>query len=301
MSMPRPDSRPAGKRLSSSGFGIELSGMDLTHLDRDAEELLQSSFYDSGGLLLLRGQGHIAPGDLSRFAALFGELELNEKYDPEFLLPGHPEILRIGNLKEDGAYRSLFIEADPEPLLWHCDDSFRDPQPIGSCLFCLETPAVGGETYFAGMTAAYERLAPERQRQLSGTKAVHSYQYLNETLRSRNPHRPPLGEALRRQYPPVIRPIVALHPETGKRSLYLPRCHIESVLGLVPERATELLDELLQHATSEELVYRHHWSVGDLVIWDNRSTLHAPSPFDATRHRRLMYRLTVSGPQIGSV
>ena len=97
------------------------------------------AFHESGGLILIRGQSRLTPRELAGFAALFGELEENEKYDPDFLLPGHPEILRIGNLRENGTYRSLFTRADRPPLLWHCDDSFREPQPLGSCILCVET------------------------------------------------------------------------------------------------------------------------------------------------------------------
>lgn len=278
------------RALTPSGFGWELE-------DYDPNQLLEA-FHESGGLILIRGQSHLTPQDLAEFAARFGELEKNEKYDPDFLLPGYPEILRIGNLRENGRYRSLFTRADPPPLLWHCDDSFRKPQPLGSCILCIETPPQGGETGFAGMTAAYEALPEAMKARLDGVTTTHSYEYLNETLRKRNPHRPPLSDELRKRHPPVERPLVATHPETGRKSLYLPKCHIESVHGLPREEGQALLDELLEHATRPEFAFMHRWAPGDLVVWDNRSTLHAPSPFDDEAYQRLLYRLTMRGEQI---
>lgn len=286
------------RALTSSGFGTELTGLDLADLNHQMHAEILDAFHASGGLLLISGQDHIDPVHLRDFAALFGTLEYNEKYNPDFLMPDYPEILRIGNTKENGAYTALFIQADPPPLLWHTDDSFRDPQPIGSCLFCVHTPPEGGETGFAGMTTAYEALDDETKVRIDGLKTVHSYNHLNEILRQKNPHRPPLSDELKRKHPPVIRPLVAEHPVTGCKSLYLPLCHIESVLDMPEEEGHRLLADLQAHATQPAFTYMHAWRPGDLVLWDNRCALHAPTPFDETAHLRLMYRLTVNGPQI---
>jgi taurine dioxygenase len=285
------------RALTPSGFGWQLEGYD-PHQDPDS---IRDAFHASGGLILIREQGHLAPESLAEFAAIFGELELNEKYDPDFLLPSHPEILRIGNLRdpsEPERYRSLFTRADPPPLLWHCDDSFRDPQPLGSCILCIETPPEGGETGFAGMSAAYDALPADTKTRLRGLTTQHSYDFLNEYLRRRNPHRLALSEELRAQHPPVERPLVAEHPRTGRKSLYLPKCHIERVHGLSPDEGESLIDELLAHATAPAFALLHRWAPGDLVVWDNRCTLHAPSPFDDVRYDRLLYRLTMRGEQI---
>jgi taurine dioxygenase len=288
--------------LTPSGFGTELRGVDLARLDGPAESAIVEAFHESGGLLLVRGQGHIRPDDFMRFARLLGELELNEKYNPDFLVPDHPEVLRIGNLRDENGngerYRSLFIRADPPPLLWHSDDTFRHPQPLGSCLLCIETPPHGGETWFAGTADAYEELPDSTKERIEGLAAVHSYDHLNEYLRRRNPHRPPLSRELREQFPPIERPIVAEHPVTHRKCLYVPKCHIESVNGLDPGEGERLVDELLTHATGPRFAYEHRWAHGDVVLWDNRCALHAPSPFDDERYRRLLYRITVNGAQI---
>lgn len=284
--------------LSRSGFGAELDSLDLARLDEAMVNRAMDAFHEAGGLIVIRDQGHIEPADLQDFVTRFGSPEGNEKYDPAFLVPGNPDILRIGNTRENGRYTSLFIQADPPPLLWHMDDSFRHPQPIGSCLFCLRTPPEGGETGFAGMTAAYEDLPEDVKERIASIRTVHSYNHLNELLRKKNPHRPPLSEALLEQFPPIVRPLVARHPETGRKSLYLPLCHIESVEGMEKAEGEALLKGLQAHATGADYTYMHQWRPGDLVVWDNRCTLHAPTPFDESRHERLMYRLTFGGRQI---
>ncbi len=284
--------------LTRSGFGAELEDLDLAQLDDAMFNEAMDAFHEAGGLIVIRDQGHIDPGDLQRFVTRFGTPEGNDKYDPAFLVPGFPDLLRIGNTKENGRYTSLFIQADPPPLLWHMDDSFRHPQPIGSCLFCVRTPPEGGETGFAGMTAAYDDLPDDVKTRIESVRTVHSYNHLNELLRKKNPHRPPLSEALLEQFPPIVRPLVARHPETSRKSLYLPLCHIESVEGMEQAEGEALLNRLQAHATGEDYTYMHRWRPGDLVVWDNRCTLHAPTPFDDTRYERLMYRLTFGGRQI---
>ncbi len=284
--------------ITRSGFGAELGDLDLSSHDETMAKEAMDAFHEAGGLIVIRDQGHIDPAHLRRFVTRFGIPEGNDKYDPAFLVPGHPDILRIGNMKENGNYTSLFIQADPPPLLWHMDDSFRHPQPIGSCLFCVRTPPDGGETGFAGMTAAYEALPNDVKARIDAIRTVHSYNHLNELLRKKNPHRPPLSKALLEQFPPIIRPLVARHPETGRKSLYLPLCHIESVESMEQAEGEALLGSLQAHATGEDFTYMHRWRPGDLVVWDNRCTLHAPTPFDDARYERLMYRLTFGGRQI---
>jgi len=248
--------------------------------------------------MVIRDQEHIEPGDLLKFVSRMGTPEGNEKYDPTFLVPDYPNVLRIGNTRKNGQYTALFIQADPPPYLWHMDDSFRHPQPIGSCLFCIKTPPEGGETGFAGMTAAYDGLTEDAKERIDAMRTVHSYNHLNELLRKKNPHRPPLSDDLLHQFPPIERPLVARHPVTNRKALYLPLCHIESVPGMAESEGRALLEHLQRHAIQEAFTYMHRWRPGDLVIWDNRCTLHAPTPFNDAIYERLMYRITFSGEQI---
>eukprot|EP00937_MAST-01D_sp_MAST-1D-sp2_P004208 g4208.t1 len=293
-------------------FGVAVSEVDLASLTEVQWREVKRAFDRAGGLLLVRGQGALttAPHELKRFARRFGPLEDNEKYyrmglEQQLHSVRHREILCVGNkLKE----RSMMIEVRAEEeLLWHCDDSFRDPQPMGSCFYCVEAPADsdagGAATHFASGTAAWQGLPGQRRRELQGAFAVHDYNALNELLRRNNPSRAPLSEEVRRATPPVLRPLAAVHPVTGRESLYVPQCHIARAQLIepgVPADAGADVDvaALLRHATRPEFSYAHRWVAGDTIVWDNRCTLHAPSAFDAARNTRLMWRITMHGEQI---
>ncbi len=286
---------PAAKTLTPSGFGRLVRGFPVGKADPEGLAALRRLWLDSGGLLILRGGGALDPEGFLRFCRAFGPLERNEKYDPGFLLPGHPEILRLGNLREDGKYRSLFVRAEPGEILWHTDDSFRWPQPAGSIFHCQTHPERGGGTRYAGMAHAWEALPEALRRRTRGRFAVHSYAFLDRCLRERNPHRRPLPDAVRRAHPPVVRPLVSRHPETGREALMIPACHIEAVSGLAEPEARALLRELVAHATGPDFALVWQWRPGDLAVWDNRSAMHAGSPFDEAEPR-LLHRVTFTGP-----
>ena len=283
--------------LTSSGFGLELKDIDLAELDDNTKSILVEGFYASGGAILIRNQQHLTPKQLCDFVSLFGSVEKNEKYDPNFLEPDFPEVLRIGNLMEDGQRKALWIKSDEERL-WHSDDTFRHPQPIGSCLFCVTAPPTGGETWFAGMGEAYVDLSDEIKQKIKPLTALHSYNHLNEFLRKTNPHRPPLSSEMRKNLPPITRPLVVEHPVTHKKALCVTNIHIEAISDLDETEARVLLNDLLDHATKPEFVFSHAWKPGDLIVWDNRCAMHAPSPFDENKYNRLMYRLTMNGEQV---
>ena len=281
--------------LTRSGFGRRLDGFPLADCGEAELAELRKLWLASGGLLILTGQRDLAPADFLRFCANFGPPERNEKYDPDFLLPGHPEILRLGNLVEDGRRRSLFVRAEPGEVLWHADDSFRCPQPAGSIFHCLVHPPVGGGTWFAGMAEAWDALPDDLRARVENRHAVHSYEYLDRRLRETNEHRPPLRPEVRRMHPPVVRPLVTRHPETERRALCIPECHIEAISGLDPAAARSLLRELGEHATGPDFALCHPWRPGEVAVWDNRSAMHAGSPFDE-KEDRLMHRVTFAGP-----
>ena len=289
-----------------SGFGAVATGVDIANLDEPTWNALHEAFLSHGGLLLVRDQSHCCddPAAVKAFAARFGELETNEKYfrmkmERQLHSVEHPEILCVGNAL---AERSMLIRVDPQrPLLWHCDDSFRMPQPMGSCFFCVQAPTSGASTHFASGTAACDALPPARRRALRELAAVHDYDALNERLREENPDRPPLSEEVRAATPPVLRPLVATHPETGREAVYVPAPHMARVVDLATgeEGAFDsVVPPLLAHVTRPEHTYAHQWRRGDLIVWDNRNTLHAPSAFDAARETRLMWRITMFGAEI---
>ncbi len=289
-------SLPVGKPVTASGFGTLIRGFDLGAADDEALAALRRRWLASGGLLILRGAESVCPRDFLRFCEAFGALEKNEKYDPDYLLPGYPEILRLGNLRRGGRYRSLFVRADRGARIqWHTDDSFRCPQPAGSIFLCRVHPEEGGGTWYAGMAHAAAALPRELRRRTAGRHAVHSYSFLDTELRKTNPHRRPLSREVRRRHPPVVRPLLSHHPETGREVLCIPDCHIAAVSGLSPDATRELLRDLVAYATQPQFSVNWAWQPGDVAVWDNRSAMHAGSPFDETE-ARLLYRVTFAGP-----
>ena len=169
--------------------------------------------------------------------------------------------------------------------LWHTDASFQDPPGRYSMLSAKVVPPVDADTEFADMRAAYDALPDGEKARLEGLRVHHSIAYSRQTLGfefSENEQ-----EALKGAVHPLVRTI----PRSGRRSLYL-ASHASRVIDWPVPEGRLLLRELIEHATQPRFVYRHQWRVGDLVIWDNRATMHRARPFDDTRYKREMRRVT---------
>jgi alpha-ketoglutarate-dependent 2,4-dichlorophenoxyacetate dioxygenase len=169
--------------------------------------------------------------------------------------------------------------------LWHTDASFQDPPGRYSMLHAKVVPAIGADTEYADMRAAYDALPPERKPPLEGLRVHHSIAYSRQTLGfefSKGEE-----EALKGAIHPLVRTI----PGSGRRALYL-ASHASRILDWPVPEGRLLLRDLIEHATQRAFVYRHAWRVGDLVIWDNRCTMHRATPFEDTKHRRELRRVT---------
>ena len=201
-----------------------------------------------------------------------------------------PRIAEVSNLGPDGAIRPpedrwrLMQKANG---LWHTDSSFKPKWGKISFLAAHECPGAGGQTEFVDLRAAHDALDEATRIEIAGLKAVHSM------ARSRGlvGYDELAAEAVTR-FPPVVQPLARRHPGSGRMSLYL-ASHASHVLGLSPERGRDLLDRLTAVATTPRLVFQHSWRVGDLVMWDNRCTMHRGLPYDDLRERRDMRRTTV--------
>ncbi len=145
------------------------------------------------------------------------------------------------------------------------------------------------------MAHAARALPAGLRARVEGRFAVHSYAFLDDILRRTNPHRRPLPLEVRRAHPAVVRPLLLSHPETGEETLCIPDCHISSISGMGDDEARALLAELLAHATGPDFTVCYPWRPGDVAVWDNRSAMHAGSPFEETRPR-LLHRVTFAGP-----
>jgi alpha-ketoglutarate-dependent 2,4-dichlorophenoxyacetate dioxygenase len=169
--------------------------------------------------------------------------------------------------------------------LWHTDASFQDPPGRYSMLSAKVIPPVGADTEYADMRAAYDALPDEIKTEIEGLRVHHSIAYSRQTLGfefSKDEE-----DALRGAVHPLVRTI----PRSARRSLYV-ASHASRIVDWPLPEGRLLLRELIEHATGSQFVYRHRWRVGDLVIWDNRATMHRARPFEDTKHRRELRRVT---------
>jgi len=172
--------------------------------------------------------------------------------------------------------------------LWHTDSSFKRLPALASLLYARSIPPVGGHTEFADERAAYDALPEEMKRRLGALVAEHSIFNSRARLGFTN-----FTEEERRQLPPVPQAVVRTIPETGRKSLYL-ASHAGRIFGLPEAEGRALIDELVAHATQRQFVYTHRWRLHDLLIWDDRCTMHRGMAFDDLRWKRDMQRATVS-------
>ena len=204
------------------------------------------------------------------------------------------EIFRVSNVDDDG---NLMPPSHPTvqqvslAQLWHTDSSYRAMPCVGSLLHGVEISRTGGETRFANMYMVYDELPETLRRQVDGRRARHDFGNLHR-LRDLKP----LTEAERAAMPPTWQPLVRRHPVTGRKSLYISPIYNDAVEGLDDAAARRLIDDLTEFAAQPRFIYTHRWEPDDVLMWDNRCTVHAVTPHDPTE-RRVMHRTTIMGDQ----
>jgi alpha-ketoglutarate-dependent taurine dioxygenase len=172
---------------------------------------------------------------------------------------------------------------------WHSDKSFRPEPSLATILHAVTLPPDGGDTCFADMTAAYDALGADDKAELDGVRVIHSW----ELSRQKSGAQATPEEI--RDVPPMSHPLVRLHPDTGRKNLFMGE-HASHFDGRPMAEGRARLATLQAHATQEQFVYRHHWRAGDLLMWDNRCLLHrADANFDAARHPRVLHRTCLRG------
>ncbi len=219
------------------------------------------------------------------FARRFGDVQVHvmNQYHG-----GHPEIYFLSNLDKDGNPNGR--HPDKGTLYWHTDGSWRDIGTTATMMYSEIVPEAGGHTEFADMYAAYDELSPDWKQRLEGLKAVHNLDF----SRTRRHGHDPMTAEQRAKVPPVAHPIVRVHPETGRRAIYLGD-HAEYVEGLPYVEGRALIETLNVMTTPAHLVYSHKWQPGECMVWDNRCTLHRATGFDTSQHKRVMRRCTILG------
>jgi taurine dioxygenase len=271
-------------RPLDDSFACEVMGLRLwERLDGWAVNQLRE-LWARQPVLVVRRQA-LSERELAEFSALFGPLERVVR--TEWASAVVPEIGLISNLK-DGQEQPIGGLGDGE-LQWHSDQSYMMNPATGAALYAVELPAEGGTTSWVDLSAAYAAL-PDRLKDLvAGRRAIFSY--VKRLAGYQGVDRVISSEA-KRKTPPVLHPLVHTHPVTGRKALYLDSTTIIGIAGMDEASGSALLDEIYSFATRPEFVYRHDWQVGDVVIWDNGSTMHRRDPFDPAA-RRLMKRTTI--------
>jgi alpha-ketoglutarate-dependent 2,4-dichlorophenoxyacetate dioxygenase len=274
-------------------FVAKITGIDLRKpIDEGTQRVIERAM-DEYAVCVMPGQ-HLEDEQQIAFSRFYGPLEVSpgigRKGEPADARIKHREIFDISNLDQAGG---ILGENDPRASfmrgnqLWHTDSSFRDQSAAWSMLHAKAVPPAGGDTEFADTRAAYDALPAATQRRLEGRVAEHSLWHSRAKLGG---YVPTPDE--RTSYPSARHKIVRRHPGSGRHALYI-AAHASHILGMPIDEGQALLAELMEFATQPQFVYRHEWQVGDLVIWDNRCTMHRATPFDATDHVRDLRRTTI--------
>ena len=268
-------------RPLAPALGAEILGVDLRRpLDRDMVSEIRE-IWKEGLVILLRDQA-IDEDDQVNFARCFGPLNESRKQRAHHNA-SNPAVMWISNIRENGRLVGALPDGE---MHFHTDQSHQETPCSATMLHALEVPSTGGDTLFANCYMAYETLPGKIKAKIEGRTALNGYDYDNASTRR--------GTVLGRDVPRASHPIVRTHPETGRKALYVNRLMTLRIDGMDEAESDELLAFLFDHAERPEFVYRHCWRPNDLLMWDNRCTLHARTDFSAAE-RRLMRRVTIMG------
>jgi taurine dioxygenase len=263
----------------SPALGLEILDVDLSEpMTETLARQLQNAWHE-GLVILLRNQ-KLTEEDQVRFAECFGP---PAKLHTQRHIRNHPAVMLISNIRENGELIGALPDGE---MHFHTDQCHQERPAKASMLYAIEIPSQGGNTLFANAYMAYETLPADVKRRIEGRKAVNGYDYDAAATKR--------GTRLKEGVPHYAHPVVRTHPATGRKALYVNRLMTVSIEGLPDEESDELLDFLFDHQEQRRFVYEHVWRVGDLLMWDNRCTLHARTDFSA-QERRLMRRVTILG------
>ena len=278
-----------------AALGAEISGIDLKTMTDATFKAVHAAWLNHV-IAIFRGQS-LDANDLVRLVHRFGipvtssnlhARNLEERTANQlFSLP--PEVTVVTNIKENG--KAVGILGDGE-IVWHSDFSFKEKPTAARMLVAMEVPpqSSGGSTFFLNAYAAYDALPDDFKKRITG-KTIKQGNIIDTAMKLRP------GASLNddlRTTPGPSHPIISTHPETGCNSIFLGRRHAAYVNGCTLDESEALLDELWARCTQPQFCYEHRWAKGDVVVWDNRATVHRRDPFDPTL-RRVLYAAQVEG------
>jgi taurine dioxygenase len=265
----------------SPALGAEIRGVDLRAPLNDAATRLVRKAWNDHLVIRLRGQ-ELSEEDQVRFGETFGPLNRSAKKRAHHNA-ANPAIMLISNIRENGQLIGALPDGE---MHFHTDQSHQETPCSGTMLYALEVPSTGGDTLFANCYTAYETLSDEMKQRLAGKRALHAYDYDNASTRR--------GTVLKEGVPHAVHPVVRTHPETGRKALYVNRLMTLRIEDMDAQESEEILQMLFDHIEQPAFVWGQQWKAGDVVLWDNRCSVHARTDFSAAE-RRLMRRVTILG------
>ncbi len=271
-------------RPITSVLGAEVASVDLSRPLADGTfEAIREAF-DRHSVLVFRDQ-ELTPEQHIAFSRRFGPLMVH--VFAEDLLDGYPEIYRLSNVVIDGVRQGR-----PDAgQYWHSDLTYEERPSLGSVMYALEVPPVGGDTMFASTAHAFEQLSPVMQGMLEGLTAIHEF---GHAFGRHNTTSLGVAQDTLDRRPPVAHPVVRVHPGTGRKCLFVNPGFTVRIEGMRDAESALLLDYLYRHMTRPEWVLRHRWRTRDVVMWDNRALLHSGTgDYDAGTPRH-MHRTTIA-------
>lgn len=275
-----PAATPFFARPLSPAIGMEIGGVDCrAELTDEMFNRILDIWHDHC-VILFRNQ-NLEEEQQWKFARRFGETgRVHHQHNGGSKLPG---VMYISNIRENGELIGSLPDGE---MYFHHDQCYIEKPAIATMLYGMEIPSTGGNTLFANMFAAYDTLPEALKLRLEGLKAMHVYDYeSNPTTR---------GSMVKEGTPHYAHPVVRVHPGNGRKALYVNRLMTDHIVGLDRNESDELLAMLFDHAEQPQFRYEHVWAPGDLLIWDNRSCMHARTDFSA-RERRLLRRVAIVG------
>ena len=275
----------------SYALGAEVRGVDVREpLDAATVANIRRAWLEHQ-VLVFPGQD-VTPEQQLRFSARFATLE--EYPLVHYRLPGYPEIFLLSN-RDSGGKPS---ETRNAARNWHSDLSVTNKPAMGSILRCVHSPDIGGTTMWANQTMAYDRLSPTFQKLLESLTAVH--ELFSKTKDLKNLDQGKVRD-MKRANPRVAQPVVRVHDETGRKALYVSVAVTTEIVGMEQEESDAILEFLFAHQTQPQFTYRHVWRPNDIVMWDNRQTLHQAVADNDHEQARIMHRTSLVGAPCGEI
>ena len=275
----------------SPALGGEIVGIDLRE-DLSAETVAEIIAAWHQNLVLLFRNQSLSEDDQIRFVQHFGVLQKRTR-PPEAINEAnytkYPQLtMLVSNIRDNGKLIGSLPDGE---MHFHSDQCYLEKPATGTFLYAIEVPSQGGDTLFLNMYKAYETLPGELKARIDGRKALNAYLY-DSTTRAVNGSKVDFTA-----HPHFVQPIVRTHPDTKRKAVYVNRLMTFAVEGMDDEEGSALLDQLFDHVEQDQFIYSHHWRIGDLVLWDNRCTLHARTDF-SDKERRLLRRYVVQGDRV---